>query len=84
MRYGKSYGQWFKEVEWYIRELGLSEQYANAQAICVRSLYGDKYHFADTKYAAKYALRNTNTAAIKSKTIKSECRKINKSRGKFK
>jgi len=58
MRYGKSFCQWFKEVARHIQRIGFSEQYANAQAVCVRGYYHDKHNFTNPAAAAKYTLRN--------------------------
>lgn len=56
-QYGKSYKQWLNETERAIRKRGFSSQYANAQTLCVRSLYINRYSFQTPEYAAKYALR---------------------------
>ena len=55
-RYGKSYKQWLKEVEENIVKQGFSPEYANAIAMCIRSQYGDKYHYTKSKVAAKRGL----------------------------
>lgn len=56
--YGKSYKQWFREVERMIHKRGFSIEYANAQVVCVRSLYTNNHNFKAPEYAAEYALRN--------------------------
>lgn len=52
MEYGKSFGQWIREVEHCIVRRGYSEQYANAIAICVRGYYTGSHAYMNPQAAA--------------------------------
>ena len=53
---GKSYKQWFKEVENHILKRGYSIEYANAITCCVRSYYYNKYNYMNPAIAANTGL----------------------------
>lgn len=55
---GKSYRQWFREVERMIHKRGFSEKYANAQVVSARGFYNNKHDFKTPEYVADYVLRN--------------------------